>query len=519
MTTKNLWLLSIILFTAYALILTFGSIKGFPSGFKEDTAMPYLSDKPVGEDGFYMLTIAWNIPIQKKITYNFGTPTSGVQPLSTFVFSLVAYAVQLFGGDKWIFVRLIIFFESVFLLVFSFLLYRITIVLFPEKRGDNFIKLICACFTLFNFTFFKLFTYGLETGVYINLFALVVLISLRVLAKDSIKLREWFSLSLLMGVTSLARIDFGIVSAFMLFILLLNGRITFRRFVFASFMIFIVVMPWLFYVKYITDSWIPSSGTAQSASISSADDLFTRVIISIIALLDQSVPFVYTGNKMLMGALCVLIWGLILFLNKRLKVRSVFTKSKQLQIILYWLYSIIPLVIIYTVFFTSIHFYLRYFAPLAVIFIPLLTIEFANLFSNKKLRLIKYLPVAVAFVSFFTYSYVFYHTGSTGWSKSISAGYVYNSHLESKRIGAFQSGVMGYFNSNVFNLDGKIDHNALKYVKENKIHEYIDTMNIDYLTDWPLYLNFIDSSYFAQNWRRISGTPQDSSLYYERIVK
>ena len=75
---------------------------------------------------------------------------------------------------------------------------------------------------------------------------------------------------------------------------------------------------------------------------------------------------------------------------------------------------------------------------------------------------------------------------------------------------------MGYFNNNVINLDGKIDHNALKYLKENKIHEYIELMNIDYITDWPLYLNFIDSTYFAKNWTKISNTSQDSSLYYIR---
>jgi hypothetical protein len=42
-----------------------------------------LSDKPVGEDGYYMLTIALNIAQGHGIAYNYSLPATGIQPLST----------------------------------------------------------------------------------------------------------------------------------------------------------------------------------------------------------------------------------------------------------------------------------------------------------------------------------------------------------------------------------------------------------------------------------------------------
>jgi hypothetical protein len=517
MTPKFFWILTIILFCAYSLLLSFGAIEGFPSGFSENVKMPYLSDRPVGEDGFYMLTVAWNIPIEKKICYNYGILTSGVQPLNTFVFSVIAYYIQYAGLSKWDFVRAVILFGVLNLLLFSFLIYRISLELISENADKTYLKLYCASLTLLNFTLFKLFTYGLETGLYLNLFAIVVLYSLKIFKKDFVKFREWMLLSILMGLTVLARIDFGIISAVMLFILLVKRKITFRRFLFASFMISVLVMPWLFYIKFVTDSWVPSSGIAQSAFVSSFDDLLTRLIIAATAVFDNAVPFLYTGNRMLMGIVCLVVIAAIVILYGKYSRARIFSNYRYVRFLYFWLYSIIPVIIIYTLYFTAVHFYIRYFAPLSVVFIPVLVLAFLSIGSSFKRKYIKLILPLASVLLFFVYAFFFFHSGNTGWSRTISAGYIYNSHLESRRIGAFQSGVVGYFNSNVFNLDGKIDHEALEYLREKKIDVYIDSMKIDYISDWPLYLNYINSVYLSKNWQQVSGAPQDSSLYYERF--
>ena len=105
----------------YGLFLAFGSQKGFPNSM-EGNFMPFLSDKPIGEDGFYMLTVAWNIAQGKGITYNGEILTTGIQPLSTFIFAAIAKLTFWVGGDKWTFVRLIIIFGTVIHIGLSFLI-------------------------------------------------------------------------------------------------------------------------------------------------------------------------------------------------------------------------------------------------------------------------------------------------------------------------------------------------------------------------------------------------------------
>ncbi len=243
----------------------------------------------------------------------------------------------------------------------------------------------------------------------------------------------------------------------------------------------------------------------------------TRLIIAVTAVFDHAVPFLYTGNRMFIGIVCLAAVAAIVILYAKFNRARIFSNYRYVRFLYLWLYSVIPVIIIYTLYFTAVHFYIRYFAPLSVIFIPVLVLVFLSISSSFKNKYIKLLLPAASFLLFFVYAFFFFHSGNTGWSRTISAGYIYNSHLESKRIGAFQSGVTGYFNSNVFNLDGKIDHEALNYLRNKKIDVYIDSMKIDYISDWPQYLEFIDSSYLAKNWKLVTDAPQDSSLYYERI--
>ena len=55
---------------------------------------PFLADKPVGEDAYYMLTVAWNIADGQGIVYNYDHSTTGIQPLSTFVYAGLAWMVK-----------------------------------------------------------------------------------------------------------------------------------------------------------------------------------------------------------------------------------------------------------------------------------------------------------------------------------------------------------------------------------------------------------------------------------------
>ena len=77
-------------FFIYGLFLAIFSIADFPTSLVGGY-LPYLSDKPLGEDGFYMLRVAWNIANGDGITYSTGQLTSGIQPIITFFYSLIAF--------------------------------------------------------------------------------------------------------------------------------------------------------------------------------------------------------------------------------------------------------------------------------------------------------------------------------------------------------------------------------------------------------------------------------------------
>ena len=51
----------IIVYLVYSFGLTVLSHVGFPKDMQSGLRFPYLADKPVGEDGYYMLTVAWNM--------------------------------------------------------------------------------------------------------------------------------------------------------------------------------------------------------------------------------------------------------------------------------------------------------------------------------------------------------------------------------------------------------------------------------------------------------------------------
>jgi len=79
--------------------------------------------------------------------------------------------------------------------------------------------------------------------------------------------------------------------------------------------------------------------------------------------------------------------------------------------------------------------------------------------------------------------------------------------------------VVGYFNQNVINLDGKIDSMALRSLKSGGVFSYIDAQKIDVLVDWPnkFRLEALNAS-AGDEWHLCSQQPRGLSICYERRV-
>jgi hypothetical protein len=70
------------------------------------------------------------------------------------------------------------------------------------------------------------------------------------------------------------------------------------------------------------------------------------------------------------------------------------------------------------------------------------------------------------------------------------------------RIGAFQTGALGYYVDNVINLDGKVNNNALESYKHKSLEQYIDSMKIEVLVDWKeIFIEMLDQQYLEKYWQ------------------
>jgi hypothetical protein len=188
----------------------------------------------------------------------------------------------------------------------------------------------------------------------------------------------------------------------------------------------------------------------------------------------------------------------------------------------YWLLSVAALMLIYFAYFWDIHFYGRYAAPLLVITFPLLAVVGAGAIQNRTrathIAALLAMPACFAVWSFFCF-----HLGRVGNSLTLEAGFVHE-HFSGTKVGAFQSGVVGYFNPNVINLDGKVNYMALLYKKEHKLESYIDDQGIQVIVDRQDYISHdLDQTWLHSKWQPCEeGNPPndigvDVTLCFKRV--
>ena len=499
---RQILTLLVILLVGYGVILALASGSGFPKAMSVDSHFPFLADKPVGEDGYYMLTVAWNIARGEGITYNFNQPTTGIQPLYTLIEAGSAWLIQQFGGDKWDFTRSVIVLGVGNLILFSYLIAKITISLQPANRTqDPFLYIIAFLISAFNFGLFRIFTYGLETGLYLILLALNVLITMRWQLSRAMSTWSALGFGALAGLTILARLDYGLIFGVFLLVGLFRKQLTIFWVAAASFAAVLVACPWFYYVFKITGSLIPSSGFAQSGVISSTS-LGWRAWEIFRSLISHSIPWIYSRPSVILTWLAALVLAILAVLFFRSQEARHYAVSKFLhqRFNQNWLIAILTLLPIYLLVFKATYFYTRYLTPLQIILIPAIStmIVFTLKNADKKWRLGLFLLLPA---SFFLWSYITLHTGVVTNPQSVLAGYVQEHFSPDDRIGAFQSGVLGFFNPNVINLDGKMNQGALEALQIGQMDRYLDRENISILVDWPEVIQKkLPVQYIAQAW-------------------
>lgn len=503
------------MFLIYTLFLSLAALPGFPAHMQDGRALPYLADKPVGEDGYYMLTVAWNMAEGNGISYNGGVPTSGVQPLATLVYGGLAWLTRALGGERWAFARVVLFFGGLTQVLFAWLITRA----FHSLRGKNpcgMGETLVFLLALFNFGMFRAFTYGLETGLYLCLLAGAVGLTLGWKGNPP-NGKQTLLFGGLAGLLGLARIDFGVILAVWLGVMLLRRQMRVWQAGLAGGIALLMVSPWFVYVRAVSGSFWPSSGGAQAALIESGNaELRLRMMGE--ALLGHFSPWFYlNGGYMALPALLVLAILAIVVWKNNVTRKALSGALNAKTALSSWCMALLPLPVIYAAFFWAVHFYDRYTAPISVVALLLLGLVGESLLA-KALNKAQRLALLALPLAFFGWAGLSLHSGRIGNTHTVAAGYIQQHFPAPVKVGVFQSGVIGYFNTNVINLDGKVNQAALDAAEVGQLGAYLDEQGIDVLIDWPKYIQrALTAEYLEQGWQACPLTvPGGADLCYVR---
>jgi len=467
-------------FLIYNFILAFGSLEGVPQSQTDNPFFPYLSDKPLTEDGYYMLTVAWNIAEGKGFSYNYGIKTTGVQPLAAMVYSVPGYLVQSLGGDKYDFARAIIILSALLQIAFAFLVYKLALgILKAPDKGLYF--LISICVVLLNFKVLLNFANGLETGLYLLLLSYFFLYWIK-LKKIEPGIKHLLVLGLLTGLLLLCRLDSVVILFTFYLLLLFTGRIKLTQLAFIIFIAFLLYLPWQLYVLDITGNLLQSSARSQTTFL-----IFHNIPYKVehysASVIQHLTPFLFTGNILmwLMFPLGILYIFILFILYK--KYRRVVISDSSENVLKMISFTLIVLLIIYFLFSYAPHFYFRYTSIIMILSFPVFVA--LSVFLIKKFRpFSKYTLMPLILIIFGAQAFLYLHSGKSAKGLTVRTEFVKKNFTKDERVASFQTGIMGYFCENVINLDGKIDNTALESFSNGGIEQYIDSMKINVLMEW-----------------------------------
>ncbi|MBK9099369.1 MAG: hypothetical protein IPM14_14890 [bacterium] len=444
-----------------------------------------------------MFTVAWNIADGKGFTYNNDISTTGVQPLGTLLYSIPAYAIQSFGGDKYDLARAAIIFSAFLQVLFTFVIYRLALSISnaPDK-GLYF--LISVCVVLLNFKVLLNFANGLETGLYLVLLSIFFLCWLKQ-KETELNIKQILQIGILTGLLLLCRLDSLIILFTFYILLLFSKKLKVTQLVIIIIIALLIYLPWQLYVWDVTGNLMQSSARSQTA-LFPFFDLPYKLEQYFSSIIQHTTPFLFTGNILvwLMFPLGLAYLAVVYIYHK--KYNSQIIKPETVKVVTAIAISFAVLLVIYFFFSSAPHFYFRYSAFIMVLSFPLLVVFFAKLLE--KIRKYHEALLLLIIMFFAIQAYLYLHSGKSARAFSVRLEFVEHNFTSEHRIAAFQTGILGYFHDNVYNLDGKMDNEALRSFSSGGIENYIDKLNIDILMEWKDFVPVLFSKeYLDTSWK------------------
>jgi hypothetical protein len=471
--------------------------------------------RPYQEDSFYLFNAAHHLASGQGLSVDGIKLTNGIQPLIVFLYVPFFW---LAGGDKWLAVRLTFLLFGLLNVASMYLMASIVRHLARVKHGEpvkpeNIItqsSLVAAGLWAGVLQYVQHNSNGLETGLY----AFLILLGIWYAASRNLFVLEakpqtaYMIYGVILGLGILARIDGTmIVASAMLFAFLYTRRDPKRALgsaltigVFAG----IVSAPWWIFNFVTFGSLMPISGQSESIAGLLAVNLIAapQILGDIISTL-FSTPFNEYPWWMSLG------WfGLNLGIMTAVAMQTHVIKTVRAR---YDLRAIAPVLlagacmfVYYVFFFSAPHFMSRYFHPIRIAWLLLVSLAIPDLWSFGKLairraskwkRSITYLlfsSVLLGAIVFnltrYTKAFTIEKSGQAYWW-----GVWANQHKDGA-VGMTSSGAAGFTAANVVNLDGKVNVDALRARQNHQLTGYIVNAGMRYVADgWE-----IDSAIIAE---------------------
>ncbi len=456
------------------------------------------------EDAFYALSVAREAATGGGITIDGQTQTNGFQPLWVAL-NVPLYALT--GGDRIGGLVLSQMLSTLLWLAFAALLALQARDLARrhglEGRGAAAAAAIVA---LGSVSVLRLFRNGLETGL------VLVLLAAAVIVLDRWTTWTWRRVALgglLLGALAWARLDAAaFVFAFGAVVLWRGRRPAPRAATLQSrwrhvlpaltacALAALLLVPWLAYNVALDGSPVPSGGRSQAGAYDIVHNLDSALratgawtLAPVLRAGMHSQPVPYTEVIAILG---IALTALAVVYVRRGSRPPIGPGTLALL-----LYAGL-LLVWYTLAFGSWWFLDRYLAPLVLVAVPWLASALERLGRRWALGALAGVVLA-ANIPVLAVLLTAPHWPPPWWTSPASnlgthPNLNYGSQLawtrahvrKECRVGAFESGTLGYFREDVVNLDGKVNPAALRARRAEKSREYVMRAGVDVIVDVPI---------------------------------
>ena len=455
-----------------------------------------LSDRPFRDDGFYALTVSRNLATGNGLSVSNGEiATNGIQPLFVYLCSLPYFMTQ----DRLEAIRLVQALNFIIHILSTTALFFLVRLITGMKRASW----IAAALWMVSYNILKLSSNGLETGLYLFMLIGVSYYYFKLTGLDKLKLFYSFLFGVLLGLTTLTRIDAGILCiALALHYAWLNRKnglisILIRGPFFWLLGWLCITLPWWLYNIDLAGSPLPTSGLVQTMNHTTS---------SLINFKEYLVNFWYALHVVLDNLLFIIITPLRLIkIVGPVSVAILVIKLLSLFAVLYvlkknWntikLKSIISLrkltffpifltgLLIFYIFFFNVEWYMnRYLVPFSIASVVLLAVFLDRLKAVYTYLVLTLALVFTILISGYSYNRVFNTMYTYHW------GWVRENVSEDTWVASSQSGTLGYFHDRTINTDGKVNSELIS-VLPGQMGTYLASRDVQYFLEWEKLLFF-----------------------------